>query len=1001
MYPLLTICRAALKQNVLRRGNPAAASIRWNASLSSNTEYKVGDIIHGYKLEKVDHIKELNIRPYYLRHEATGAEHLHIHKEGDSNNVFAVSLRTTPKNSTGVAHILEHLALCGSKKYAVRDPFFKMLTRSLATFMNAMTGPDFTVYPFSTQNAKDFEHLLSVYTDAVFFPRLRPVDFRQEGWRLEHEKPSDQETPIVLRGVVYNEMKGAFSSSSTIYSRQLLNNLFPDTTYRYESGGDPENIPSLSHSELKKFHQLHYHPSNAKFYTYGDIPMDRHLKLINEMVMTKFSENSQAREQSCVQEQEPWKAPRVAEITGPSDPMSVSPDKQTTTSISYMLPTKITNLDDIFSLQILSELLISGPNAPFYKNLVESGIGSGYSPASGLECGTKQPCFSIGLENIKTQDVSRVHEIIEKTFTDTAAEGFKQERVDAILHDIELGTKHVSGSFGLRALMNLGSAWNHDTDIIESMKINNNVEKFKKAIKDDKDYWSNMIKKHFLANNHKLILTMTPDADFETKRKEREKDLLESKISKLNDVDKKTILYEGMELLKIQNSKDDVSILPCLDPSKDISRELAYRTGLKFDSHQGVDMQLCEQPTNEVVYFRGISDISEKLSDNDLIDYLPIFCDVATKLGAGSYNRHEFAQKIQLTTGGLGVSLLINPSLSEFDSFKVSVLFGSQCLTRNVSNMFDLWQQVFKQIHLQENEEYLKQLIERSAAGMAAGVSHYGNSYAAKRAASSLSKISALDERLSGLSYIARVKDMASKESIDTIVSRMRYIANIVFDPHHMRCAINAEPNVLDRTTDQVRQFVDTLQKSHKPELVNEVDIVKDDYEKTSVNEMKFPFATHYVAKSMVTVPLLHEDFPKLVIMSQLISSKYLLREVREKGGAYGSKASLARSGILSFSSYRDPNTSSTMKTFDCASRWIKDATEYSDKDIEESKLGVFQSVDMPIEPGKRGLNHFIYGETDDIREKYRKQLLDVSESDVMHVADKYLNQATVGTHII
>lgn len=982
--------------------NKHATATKAPTATTGSDEFKVGDIIHGYKLERIDYIKELNIKPFYLRHQSTGAEHLHVHKDGDSNNVFAVSLRTTPKNSTGVAHILEHLALCGSKKYAVRDPFFKMTTRSLATFMNAMTGPDFTVYPFSTQNQKDFENLLSVYTDAVFFPRLRPVDFRQEGWRLEHETPDKKETPIVMRGVVYNEMKGVFSSSSSCYGRQLLNHLFPETTYQYESGGDPEHIPKLSHEELKKFHQTHYHPSNAKFFTYGDLPLENHLRLINEMVLSKFSENSQAREQSVVQEQSIWDKPRVVDISCPPDPMNATPDKQTTTSISYMLPAMITNYDDMFALQMLTTLLTDGQNAPFYKSLIESGLGADYSPYTGFGSFTKQPWFSVGLQNIHANDVTKVHQIIEDTLRDTAAKGFPAERIEAILHRIELNLKHIRGNFGLRLAMNMEATWNHDGDAIEYFKVNKYVEKFKKDLASDpQHYWSKLIDKYFLNNKHKLILNMNPDVSYEERRKEREQQVLEDKISKLTDLDRQTVLYEGMELMKIHNTKDDVSILPCLDPSKDISRDLSYYTKLDFDSHKGAKLQYCEQPTNEVVYFRALTDIGEKLKTAKLIDYLPLFCDVATKLGAGAYNRQQFAQRAQLTTGGLGVSMMITPDLSEFDKFNHEVFFGSHCLRRNVDNMFELWSNVFNQIHFQENKDYLFQLIKASAADLSEGISHHGQMYAMKRSASTLSEITSLDEQLSGLSFIARMKDMASKESIDSIASKLQSIAHVALDPYNMKCALNAESDAMQTTSTRLKEFIDVVQRIHADKQQPSVGSNDESYEKTKVDEMKFPFATHYVAKSLVTVPRLHKDFAKLVIMSKLISSKFLLTEIREKGGAYGAGARLSNTGVLSFFSYRDPNTQKTLTTFDKSSQWLIEAKQYTERDVEESKLGVFQDIDRPVAPAERGVNFFTMGETDEMREEYRRRLLDVSVEDVRHVARKYLSQEKFGTYII
>jgi len=964
------------------------------------SELKVGDVVHGFKLEGLEYIKELNIRPYYLRHERTGAAHLHIQNDTDGNNVFSVSLRTTPKNSTGVAHILEHLALCGSKRFAVRDPFFKMTTRSLATFMNAMTGPDFTVYPFSTQNVKDYENMLNVYTDAVFFPRLRPVDFRQEGWRLEHENPEDRNTPLVLRGVVYNEMKGVFSSSSSIYGRQVLNNLFPDTTYQYESGGDPDHIPRLSYEELKKFHLIHYHPSNAKFFTYGDMPLENHLKLIDSVVLSKFSENSQARERSAVQDQAPWTEPRTVHITCPPDPLSAHPEKQATTSVSYMLPTNITNYQELFALQILSSLLIDGPNAPFHKSLLESGLGSDFSPSTGLGTYTKQPYFSVGLQNLSTNDIPKVHKIIEDTLIKASQEGFERERIEALLHNIELGLKHIRGNFGLRLLMNLGSTWNHDGDVIDYLRVNKYVERFKQdSVKEN--FWKHLIEENFLKNKHKLILTMNADEKFEEQRKEREQKLLEDKVSQLSDIDRQTLYYEGVELKLVQDSKDDPSILPCLEPSKDISRELAYTTKLDFEECNGVKIQVCEQPTNEVVYFRALVDVGDKLIDSELIDYLPLFCDVATKLGAGKYSRHELAQKEQLHTGGLGVTMMLNPSFMEFDKFRNEVCFGSHCLSRNVKKMFELWLNLFEQIHFDDNKEYIVQLIKQHACELSEGIPHNGHSYAIKRSAASLSNISALEERLSGLTFVTKMKDIASKEAIDDTVEKLKAISRLVFNPHNMRCAINSEKGELNRSMEELRNFIQSAQQTCQSVTPTKQAKSGQECSPPNVEDMRFNFNNHYVAKAMVGVPRVHPDFAKLLIMTKLVSSKFLLREVREKGGAYGAGLKVSDSGILNFYSYRDPNTTQTLEAFDRSAKWLVEADEYNERDVEESKLGVFQGVDKPVEPGRRGFNHFVFGETDEMRAEFRRRLLDVTQDDVIDVAKKYLNQEKTGAFVL
>ncbi|OTF83389.1 Presequence protease, mitochondrial-like protein, partial [Euroglyphus maynei] len=394
---------------------------------ASDLHFEVGQRIHGYRVESIQSVPELCLTAYRLIYEKNGAEHLHIARD-DSNNVFGVTFRTTPEDSTGVAHILEHLALCGSRRYPVRDPFMKMLTRSLSTFMNAFTGCDYTMYPFSTQNPKDFYNLMSIYLDAVFYPRLRYLDFLQEGWRLEHSNVEDDKSPLIFKGVVFNEMKGVFSSPSSIYTRQLINKLFPDNIYRNDSGGDPLDIPDLTYEQLKQFHSRHYHPSNARFFTYGNFPLEKHLEAIGK-VIEQFDCDESLRQISRISDQHSWVQHQRIKLRCQNDPLAPFPDRQTTASVAWMLES-LQDVQENFTLSILCTLLMDGPNSPFYQALIDSGLGSDYSPFSGYNNFTKQSLFSIGLQGISKDQCGAVLKAIDMALMDSYTEGFPQERID-------------------------------------------------------------------------------------------------------------------------------------------------------------------------------------------------------------------------------------------------------------------------------------------------------------------------------------------------------------------------------------------------------------------------------------------------------------------------------------------------------------------------------------------------------------------------------------------
>lgn len=386
---------------------------RGSSAVERALQYTAGQKIHGFTVKEVTTVPDLFLTAVKLSHDATGAQYLHAARD-DSNNLFSVQFRTTPMDSTGVPHILEHTVLCGSQRFPCRDPFFKMLNRSLSTFMNAFTASDYTMYPFSTQNPKDFQNLLSVYLDAVFFPCLRELDFWQEGWRLEHETPTDPSSRLVFKGVVFNEMKGVFSDNESLYAQHLQNKLLPDHTYSVVSGGEPLAIPDLTWKQLQHFHATHYHPSNARFFTYGDLPLEQHLQQIEEEALSKFERTEP---NTAVPPQTHWDKPRVDHVTCRPDSLAPDPMKQNTLCMSYLLG-DITDTFEAFILSLLSSLMISGPNSPFYKALIEPEIGSDFSSSVGFDGSTRQASFTIGLQGMAEADTETVKRIIAQTIDD-------------------------------------------------------------------------------------------------------------------------------------------------------------------------------------------------------------------------------------------------------------------------------------------------------------------------------------------------------------------------------------------------------------------------------------------------------------------------------------------------------------------------------------------------------------------------------------------------------
>ncbi|PSN47444.1 Presequence protease [Blattella germanica] len=951
---------------------------------SKRPDLKEGEKLEGFVVKQVSEVPEFRLHIYRLLHQVTGAQYVHIHRE-DHNNAFSVGFRTTPNNSTGLPHILEHTTLCGSLQYPCRDPFFKMLNRSLATFMNAMTGPDYTMYPFATQNFQDYKNLMSVYLDAVFKPQLRESDFRQEGWRLEHEDLNDLNSRIVIKGVVYNEMKGVFSENQSLFEQQLLNSILPSHTYGVVSGGDPLVIPNLTYEDLKAFHAKYYSPGNSRFYSYGNFPLIDHLKFVNELYLSKMK-NASAKdgEITKVPTEKRWSCARQKHITCRPDPMAADPDKQSTIAISQLC-SDITDVQETFELQVLSQLLVRGPNSSFYKTLVEPNIGAGFAPVTGYESQTRDTVFTVGLQGVSQSDFDKVIELYDKTLNDVIERGFDEEHVEGVLHGIELSIKHQSSDFGLGLLFGLTPLWNHDGDLVTALRVEEQLATFRKRLKENPHYLQDKVKtlKH---NTHRLVLTMSPDPEYDMKQEVAEQSVLKAKLEALTEEDKKSLHQLALNLRAEQERVEDISSLPTLCVG-DLKKEIAMMPLSEIELGS-IPVQICMQPTNGMTYFRGIVNISEL--DNDLKELMPLFCLVATKMGTESHGYRELDQLAQLKTGGLSISNHIADDTMEHFSYEDGILFSSYCLDRNVKDMFKLWTEIFNEVSFNDMKRF-ETLVRMSAMQLVNGIADMGHHYAISSAASLVSPSGRRKEIAGGLTHVAKMKQIAQMSDLGPVLDKMKVIAQKLFNKQHLRCALNFTPEMEDSIVQETEMFVNSLPgnpglpllKTREPRFY---------LEKTPDQGIHHihPIPVNFAAKSVSTVYYCHSHFPALRVMSRLVTSKFLHPQIREKGGAYGSGLSLSPSGVLNFYSYRDPNSTATFDVFNETSNWVK-GNSFLDQDIEEAKLGVFQTIDAPIPPGSKGMNKFLHGIDDLLLQMHRTALMSVSRDDILEVAETYL----------
>lgn len=759
--------------------------------------------------------------------------------------------------------------------------------------------------------------------------------------------------------------------------------MYPDLTYSNESGGDPLEIPNLSYQNLKAFYARHYHPTNARFFTYGNFPLEDHLSLIQSRVLQKFKRNESFRNDSKVGIQPSWSAPRSASTVCAPDSLAPFPDRQTTVSLSY----KLKSVEDPFEnfiLGILSFLLSSGPNSPFYESLIASGMGMDYSPGQGHNNFTKESFFSIGLSGVADKDINKVHEIIIETFKKAAEEGFTAERLEVVLHVLEIGQKHQTTSYGLHQAINLLPTLNHDSDPFELLHFNKRINRLREHLRNDPDYLKKKIKEYFVDNKHQLLLVMKPSESYLEDLKSKEKKLLDTKIAELNDETRVKLYEEGLQLLEEQKREDDASVLPILNVETDISRQLT-KPILVDHKISDVVIQTSAQATNGINYFKALIKM-DHLPD-DLVHYFPLFASCLTQVGAGERNHKQLDQEILLRTKGLSSGIHISEDIESVDKFEKGILLSSYCLERNFDAMLDLWRDVINCPKFGEDREHLRQLVKMSAADLSDSISGSGHRFASCRASASLSPGAHFRENISGLTYAFFLKKISEADDVDAVIDKLDMIRQLIHQKGIIRLSLNAQAPIIDPALKSIEKFVKQIKRSSGESSQLEA----HNFSPSNPKEHHiFNFSTNYVGSALKSVPFSHEDHAALRIAARLVSAKFLLREVREVGGAYGAGAGLTTSGIFSFSSYRDPKTLGTLEKFKEACHWLAKG-EFKEDQVQEAILSTFQSVDAPVNAENKGNLTFLDRITYEQRHEYRLRLLGVKRDDIIRVAQKYL----------
>ncbi|NNL42541.1 MAG: peptidase M16 [Desulfobacterales bacterium] len=954
---------------------------------NNNVGLKKGDIIFGYMIKRTEILKEINSFFYELEHTVTRARHVHISND-DNENTFSVAFKTVPTDSTGVAHILEHTVLCGSKKFPVRDPFFSMLKRSLSTFMNAFTASDWTMYPFSTQNRKDFYNLMDVYLDAAFFPNIKELSFMQEGHRMEIE--ADLST-LTYKGVVYNEMKGAMSSPDQVMARSLLKALYPSTTYSHNSGGNPPDIVSLTYDQLKSFHQRHYHPSNSFFYTYGNLPLVDHLSFIEEKILNTFKFIDP---DTTVPSQPRWKKPETKSFLYPLG-KNEDPKKKCQVSLSWLL-TDIKDNFKVLALTLLEQVLLGNPASPLRKALIESKLGTALSDQTGFDANNRDTMFACGLKDVAESDAEKIETIILDVLHHLVENGVDQELVESAIHQLEFYRKEVTNTpypYGIKLLLTFSGSWFHGGDPVKTLQFETDLKKLRKALQKG-PFFETLIKDCFLQNPHRVLLTLVPDQMMEQKEARRVEEKLKQIKSAMHQDELDRITENTKALKQLQESRENVSSLPTLE-IEDIPTSIQ-----KVDQATGSEKgpAVCyEQPTSGIFYLTAVAG-TESIK-KELIPLVPFFCFAIPKIGTAVRDYSQMARRIDAYTGGIVLSANARTSFSETGGLKPFLSFNGKCLVRNQAKMFDIIEELlFK--HSFSDLSRLKSLLLEFKAGLESAVVQNGHRLAISVASRNLSPASALSENWGGIHQIKAIKgitDHLSDSNLTSMANDLSTIAETLFTTDNLKIALIGENSDLAQGLTWINQSKD-LSGINSQVSDNNHERYDFDFEQKVTREgWSTSSAVSFVAQTFQAVRMQHKDAPALSVISKLLRSVYLHREIREKGGAYGGFALYnSEDGLFSFASYRDPHIVATLKTYKNAFDFIRSGN-YTSEDIKEAILQVCSEIDKPHPPGpaaKKAFFRKIVSLSDDMRQHFKENLLALTKKQVTQAAEKYFSSS-------
>ncbi len=931
-------------------------------------KYKTNEVYHGFKLLEKRFVKEVNANCLYFEHVKTGARLFKIDAE-DENKTFAINFKTLPDNSCGTPHILEHSVLEGSKNFPVKSPFMALAKGSLNTFLNASTGSDITSYPIASMNTKDYYNLMHVYLDAVFNPRVYddPRIFKQEGW---HYELADKESDVVYKGVVYNEMKGAFSSPFRSLFYHVSKNLFPDNTYGVSSGGYPEAIPDLTYEAFIDFHKTYYHPSNSYIFLYGDADLNRELEFINANYLSNYEKSDKKIEIPLQQPFEQMK--EVEETYAVSQGSSIK--NQTFLNLSFVAGLGTDQAQNL-AFDVLAEALVNHEAAPLRLAIQEAGLSQNIF-ANYRE--QKQNVFSITVQNTNPEDKEKFKDVVFETFKKVAREGLDKTTVEGIINRMEFNLKEGNTpDKGVRYNGIISNNWLYGNNPFKGLEFEQPLAEVKKALTTN--MLESLIEKHLLPNPHSLLMVLKPEPGLQQKIDARAKKKLAEFKQQLSDEEIGQLIKETKELEAYQKEEDTpeaLSTIPMLNIS-DISKEVEWY-GIEEKNVAGLPVLHHNTFTNDIIYADLYFDM--RVLPQELIPYASLLSAIMKQLNTENYTYGELDNAFNINTGGFFTYLNTFLKDRSDDQLIPKFVVSGKVTTDKIDKLFELAGELMYKLKL-DDKERLKMVLTRHQAGYDAFIKQDGRSFARRRLASYYSNEGIFDEKTGGMDYYHFITGLVDNfdANSDEVIEKLQQTASLLFVKNNMTAAVTSSNENIPAYSKGLETLANMLSEEEPKQVEWKFDFEQKNEGLLTASKVQYVYKGYNLKK------LGYEWNGKIRVLQNALSINWLYNQIRVIGGAYGGYCVFSSNGDAYFASYRDPNLKETIENYDNSPDYLENF-EADEKEMTRLIIGTISGMDQPLTPqgkGRRAIQYYFENRTIDQLKAEREEVLATTAQDI------------------